>query len=204
MGIYRDHVLPRIIDVACGTPEMTRYRERVTEGLSGTVVEIGFGSGRTVPHYPAEVTTVYAVEPAATARRLAEGRIAAAPQDVHHVGLRGEEIPLDDASCDAAVSVMTMCTIPDVATALAELQRVLRPGGELRFVEHGISPDEGVVRWQRRLEPAQRRLFDGCHLTRDAVRLVTDAGFELVEVDQQYGAGPRPWMWFTLGRARRP
>lgn len=204
MGFYREHLLPRLVDLTCGTGELRRWREQVTAGLSGTVVEIGFGSGLNVPAYPAEVSLVYAVEPAATARRLARKRIAASPVRVEHVGLRGESIPLDDGSCDGALSTFTLCTIPDVEGALAEVRRVLRPGGRFHFLEHGLSPDASIARWQRRMEPLQKRLADGCHLTRDPATLVRAAGFEIERVESRYASGPKPWTWLTEGAAVTP
>ena len=204
MGIYREHVLPRLVDRACGTPELQRWRERVAAGLSGVVVEIGFGSGTNLPAYPPEVTKVYAVEPSETARRLAGRRIAASPVDVEHVALRGESIPLDDGSCDSALSTFTLCTIPDVEAALAEIRRVVRPGGRFHFLEHGGSPDDRIATWQRRLEPMQKFVTDGCHLTRDPVALVEAAGFVVERAESRYGGGPKPWTWFTEGFAVRP
>jgi ubiquinone/menaquinone biosynthesis C-methylase UbiE len=204
MGFYREHILPRVVDLTCGTRELERWRARVTEGLSGTLVEIGFGSGLNIPLYPPEVHEVYAVEPALTARRLAEPRVSESPVTVHHIGLRGEEIPLDDDSCDGALSTFTLCTIPGVEQALAEVRRVLRPGGRFHFLEHGRSPDAGVATWQRRLEPMQKRVADGCHLTRDAAELVEAAGFELERVESRYGRGPKPWTWLTEGAAVNP
>lgn len=204
MGWYREHVLPRLVDRACGTPELRQWRERVVAGLSGTVVEIGFGSGLNVPVYPAGVTLVYAVEPALTARKLAAERIAASPVRVEHVGLNGESIPLADGSCDGALSTFTLCTIPGVEQALAEVRRVLKPGGRFHFLEHGISPDAKVATWQRRIEPVQRRLADGCHLTRDAAELIRAAGFDVVSAESRYASGPKPWTWMTEGVAVRP
>jgi SAM-dependent methyltransferase len=204
VGIYRDRILPHLVDRACGTAELQAWRARVTAGLSGTVVEIGFGSGLNVAAYPAGVDLVYAVEPAAVARRLAAPRIAAGNVAVEHIGLDGQQIPLPDNSCDGALSTFTLCTIPDVDAALAELRRVIRPGGTFHFLEHGLSPDPGTARWQRRIEPAQKRLADGCHLTRNPAELVTAAGFDLEHVSSRYGSGPKPWTWFTEGVARNP
>jgi ubiquinone/menaquinone biosynthesis C-methylase UbiE len=204
VGLYREHVLPRIVDRACGTADLRAWRERAAAGLSGTVVEIGFGSGLNMACYPAEVDLVYAVEPVALARRLAEPRIASSAVEVRHVGLDGEHLPLDDDSCDAALSTFTLCTIPGVTSALDELRRVLRPGGCFHFLEHGLAPDPGVARWQRRFEPAQKLLAGGCHLTRRPEALVAAAGFELVDASHGYAAGPKPWTWLTVGRARNP
>lgn len=202
MGLYRERVLPHLVDAACGSPELARWRARVTEGLTGTVVEIGFGSGLNVPVYPATVTEVLAVEPAHHARRLAQPRIDASPVPVTHVGLDGQALPLDDASCDSALSTFTLCTIADVDAALAEVRRVLRPGGRLHFLEHGLAPDRTVAAWQHRLEPVQRRLADGCHLTRDPVALVAAAGFEVLRHESRYAKGPKPWSWMTEGVAQ--
>ncbi|MCU1487231.1 MAG: Methyltransferase type 11 [Actinomycetia bacterium] len=203
MGFYEDRVLPRVVDKMCGAGDMARWREKVVAGLAGTVVEIGFGSGLNVALYPPAVELVYAVEPAALAGRLAAPRIEASSVRVEHVGLDGESLPLDDGSCDAALCTFTLCTIPHVEAAVAEVHRVLRPGGTFHFLEHGIAPDEGVVRWQRRLEPLQKRLAGGCHLTRDPVELVTAAGFTVEQVERRYAKGPKPWCFFTVGVARR-
>ena len=204
VGFYREQVLPRLVDRACSTAGMTSWRAAVTEGLEGRVVEIGFGSGLNLEHYPPAVEIVLAVEPAAVARRLAVRRIAASRVPVEHVGLDGQSIPLADASIDAALSTFTLCTIPDVAQALAELRRVVRPGGRFHFLEHGLARDPAVVVWQRRLEPVQRRLADGCHLTRDIPALIADAGFVIERVEQRYAKGPRPWSWFSVGVAVNP
>jgi SAM-dependent methyltransferase len=204
VGFYREQVLPRLVDRACGTADLRHWREQVTVGMAGTVVEIGFGSGLNLPSYPDEVDLVYAVEPALVARRLAAPRVEASPIRVEHVGLRGESIPLADATCDAALSTFTLCTIPDVARALGEVRRVLRPGGRLHFLEHGRAPHPRVAAWQRRLEPIQKRVADGCHLTRDPVELVAAAGFEVVEASSRYARGPKPWTWLTVGVAATP
>ena len=204
MGLYREQILPRLVDRACGTPELQRWRRAVAEGLFGTVVEIGFGSGLNMAAYPAEVQRVLAVEPAEVARKLSTARVEASRIVVEHIGLRGESIPLPDQSCDGALSTFTLCTIAHVEQALAEVYRVLRPGGRFHFLEHGLSPDAKVAKWQRRMEPMQRRLADGCHLTRQPAELVAAAGFEVLTVQSRYASGPKPWTWFTEGVARRP
>jgi SAM-dependent methyltransferase len=186
MGIYGEHVLPRIINVACGLKANDPLRRRVCEGLEGDVVEIGFGSGLNVPFYPDRVAKVSAVEPADVAWKLADKRLGATNVPVERSGLDGQSLPFADNSHDSAVSTWTLCTIPDVATALREVRRVLKPGGTLHFVEHGLAPDENVRRWQRRLEPIQKRAFGGCHLTRPVVQLLTDAGFTIAELDIFY------------------
>lgn len=204
MGWYRERVLPRLVDRACGNPGFDRARARVCEGLAGTVVELGFGSGRNLPLLPTEVDHILAVEPADGARHLAADRIAASPAAVEHVALRSEELPLDAASCDGALCTFTLCTIPDVEQALAELRRVLKPGAPFHLLEHGLAPDAGVARWQRRLDPWQQRLADGCHLTRDPVALVAAAGFVVDRSSSRYATGPKPWVFLTEAHARTP
>ncbi|HEX9230390.1 MAG TPA: class I SAM-dependent methyltransferase [Jatrophihabitantaceae bacterium] len=189
MGWYGEHVLPRIIQAACGMKTVQPLRRRVCEGLAGDVVEIGFGPGHNLAFYPAAVTSVAAVEPSDVAWKLAGKRVEQSSVPVQRSGLDGQSLPFANARFDAAVSTWTLCTIPDVAAALSELRRVLKPGGTLHFVEHGLAPDESVQRWQRRLEPMQKRVFGGCHLTRPIVDLLTTAGFEITELDTFYEKG---------------
>jgi SAM-dependent methyltransferase len=189
MGIYGEHVLPRIIDVACGLKASDPLRRRVCDGLAGEVVEIGFGSGLNVPFYPPGVARVAAVEPADVGWKLAAKRVAASPVAVRRAGLDGQALPFPDGSFDAALSTWTLCTIPDVVAALREVRRVLKPGAPLHFVEHGLAPDESVRRWQHRLEPLQKRLVGGCHLTRPIVDLLSTAGFTITALDVFYEDG---------------
>lgn len=158
MGLYREQVVPRLVDLCCGLKANDALRQRVCEGLAGEVVELGFGS-----------------------------------------------LPLPDASQDAALSTWTLCTVPDVRGALRELRRVLRPGGSLHLVEHGLAPDRAVQRWQHRLEPVQEVVAGGCHLTRPVVGMLEDAGFVVVERDDFYEKGaPKSLGALTLGRAVSP
>jgi SAM-dependent methyltransferase len=205
MGIYADKVLPRLLNAAGGRASVVPLRRRVCAGLHGQVVEIGFGSGLNLPYYPDAVTGVFAIEPADTGWRLAGPRLAATRVHVDRTGRDGQSLPLADDSCDTALSTWTLCTIPDVRAALQELRRVLKPGGTFHFVEHGLAPDAGVQRWQHRLEPLQKRMVGGCHLTRRISDLLTDAGFTIIEVDVFYEeSAPKTLGADTLGVAVSP
>jgi ubiquinone/menaquinone biosynthesis C-methylase UbiE len=205
MGIYREQVLPRIVNVACGMKAVEPLRQRVCEGLEGEVVELGFGSGLNVPFYPDGVTRVAAIEPADVGWKLAEERVREASVPVERSGLDGQSLPFPDDSFDSALSTWTLCTIPDVHAALQEVRRVLKPGGTLQFLEHGLAPDESVRRWQHRLEPVQKRLFGGCHLTRPVVDVLTGAGFTITAVDVFYEDGTPKFLGAdSLGSAVSP
>ncbi|MBO0774827.1 MAG: class I SAM-dependent methyltransferase [Actinobacteria bacterium] len=204
MGFYEAHVLPRITDRALRGGDFARLRARAAAGLAGDVLEVGFGSGLNVPHYPSAVKRVLAVDPATLGRKLAARRLAASPVRASYIGADARALPLPDASIGQALSTWTLCTIPDVERALAELRRVLRPGGTLHFTEHGRSPDPKVARTQDRFTPLQRRLAGGCHLNRPIGQLLAAAGFELSRLDTFYMAGPRAWGYTFAGVAVRP
>jgi ubiquinone/menaquinone biosynthesis C-methylase UbiE len=201
MGWWEDHVVPRVVDVALGHAEVHELRARVCAGLKGRVLEVGFGSGLNVRHYPPEVESVTAVEPSEVAWRKAGPRLRDTPVDVRREGLDGQRLTQPDASHDAVLSTFTLCTIPDVDAALSEIRRVLRPGGRLDFVEHGLSPDPRTAGWQHRLTGVQRRVGGGCHLDRPIDELLRRNGFDIEHLETFYALGPKPFGYLYLGWA---
>ncbi len=207
MGLWTERMLPRLIDRATSSKEISELRAQVCAGLHGRVLEIGFGSGLNVVHYPSAVQRVSAVEPSGVAWDLSEPRRSVSRVPVDRSDLDGQRLAAPDRSYDCVLSTFTLCTIPDIGAALAELRRVLVPGGAFHFLEHGLAPDATVARWQRRLEPMQKRAFGGCHLSRDMPALVAAAGLDIIGVRAEYLAAPRvlrPWSYGYLGRAARP
>jgi ubiquinone/menaquinone biosynthesis C-methylase UbiE len=203
MGCYGDRILPRIINSSLGSKTTGPLRARVCTGLAGDVVEIGFGSGINIPFYPAEVTSVAAIEPNDLGWRLAAERLRASSVTITRSGLDGQHLPFAANSFDSALSTWTLCTIVDVESALLELRRVLRPGGTFHFVEHGLAPDEKVRRWQHRLQPINKALLGGCHVTRQIADLITAAGFRMIEIECFYEPiGPKYAAAMTLGIAQ--
>jgi len=198
MGFYRGQVLPRLQDKVMSRRATGEVRARLCAGLSGDVVEIGFGTGLNAPYYPSEVTRVFAVEPSTVCMRIAEPRIAGTSTQVELAGLAGERMDLPSAAFDAVLSTWTLCTIPDLTAALEEIRRVLKPGGEFHFVEHGHAPDPNVASWQRRIEPLQKRLAGGCHLTRKIPEMIGQAGFEFEQLDSYYFQGEPTLFGYTF------
>jgi ubiquinone/menaquinone biosynthesis C-methylase UbiE len=204
VSFYGDTVLPRLQDKAMNRQGTRDVRARVCAGLTGRVLEIGFGTGLNVRYYPPEVTTVLAVEPSRTCMRIAAPRIASSNTVIEHAGLTGERLDLASEEVDVALSTWTLCTIPDLSAALAEVRRVLKPGGIFHFVEHGHAPDAKTERWQHRLDPLNQRLAGGCHLTRRISESVERAGFEMEHLDRYYSEGePKPWGYTYEGRAKK-
>jgi len=188
---YRERLLPVVIDKACASAGFAEPRAATVAGTHGTVLEIGFGSGLNLRHYPAAVERLLAVEPAARAVELAQPRIERVAFPVEVIGLDGQRLPVDDASVDCVVSTFTLCTIPDVAAALREVHRVLKPGGTFHVLEHGLADDHDVRRWQHRMDPIQQRVAGGCHLDRDIPDLLQAAGFRWGELHRWYAGRPK-------------
>lgn len=205
MSWYSEHVLPHVVELTCGGARMVPVRRPALEGLHGTVVELGFGSGPNVGLYPEAVERVLAVEPSTRARAMAAKRLAAHPSPpVEFVGLDGATLPIEDGGADAVLSTFTLCTIPDIDAAMREIVRVLRPGGSLHFVEHGRSEDPKVYARQVRFEPIQKRIGGGCHLTRDAAELAEGVGLAVTRLDRFRLQGPKILTTMSCGTAVRP
>jgi ubiquinone/menaquinone biosynthesis C-methylase UbiE len=205
MGFYENRVLPHIVNLAMNTKAMKDERRRCLANVKGTVLEVGFGTGLNLPHYPLAVTKVVGVDPSEASARLARKRIAASPFPVDLIGLSAEKIPVPDASFESIVSTFTLCTIPDVAGALLEMRRSLAPGGRFYFVEHGRADDRGVERWQERLNSIQQAVFGGCHLNRHISALIEEAGFEIEQLEKGYLKGaPKFGGFLYRGIAKRP
>jgi SAM-dependent methyltransferase len=203
MDIYEEQILPRFTNLVMGRREFTQIRARVAAQLDGDVLEVGFGSGLNVPHYPSVVKRLRAVDPATVGRKLAAKRVTASPVPIEYVGLDGQDLPLEPASVDHVLTTWTLCTIPDVERALSEIHRVLRPGGSFHFVEHGRSPNPSVARWQGRLTPFQRRVAGGCHLNRPIDQLIAHSGLKLIQMDNYYAKGPRAFGYMFEGVATK-
>jgi len=187
-----------------GSRVLTQPRRRTLARASGRILEIGFGTGRNLPYYPPSVSRIEAIDPDADLDRYSQPRIAASSiaVDFHH--LDAQHLPFEDARFDTVVSTLTLCSIADVAHALGEVKRVLKSGGQLLFLEHGLSPEPAVARWQRRLNPLQNRIGGGCHLDRDTACLVRAEGLHLGDAAQYYlGRVPRFAGHVTEGVARK-
>jgi SAM-dependent methyltransferase len=202
MGVYSKYVLPRLTHLSMRQAQFRPYRTRTVGGAAGRVLEIGIGSALNLPFYGDAVDEVIGVDPSAEMLALAERAVAASPKKVVLLQSSAENLPLDDRSVDTVVVTWSLCSIPAPAAALSEARRVLRPGGQLRFVEHGLSPDPGVRKWQDRLTPLWRWCSGGCHLNRKTDDLIRVAGFRLTELSTGYARGPRPMTYMYEGSAR--
>ena len=205
MGSTPNMSCPRLVTWPAAPRPPNHCDSGSATGWSVMWVEVGFGSGLNVPFYPSDVTAVAAVEPSDSAWKLADKRLRATPIRVKRSALDAQTLPYPGDSFDAAVSSWSLCTIPDAVAALQELRRVLKPGARLHFVEHGLAPDEDVRRWQRRLEPLQKRLFAGCYLTRPVADLLHSTGFIIANLDVFYEKrAPKFGGAYSLGVAVSP
>ena len=190
MGWWTDQAVPRIAHHALNTGPVHKMRAEVCAGLSGEVVEVGFGSGLNIDHYPLAVKSVDGIDPSGVGWAMASDRVEASPVLIRRAGLDGQVIESPDESYDSALSTFSLCTIPDVSAALHEVRRVLRPGGRFHFLEHGLSPSPGAAKWQTRLTPLQRRIAGGCRLDRPIDLIIEASGFDIVELRTENMPGP--------------
>lgn len=205
MNFYQRHIEPALVSYCCGLKPIAKQREKITPRAHGVVLEIGFGSGRNLPYYAADrVEKLYALEPSEEMRRRARRRLAETPLAVELLDLPGEEIPLPEQSVDSILITYTLCTIPGVAKALAGMRRVLKPGGEMFFCEHGLAPDPGVARWQNRLNGAWGAVGGGCNLNRDIPALLKANGFAIADIEEMYLPGTPKFAGYNYWGAARP
>ena len=200
MGFYHDHIVPHLVNLAMRNSRLSPYRERVISHAEGRVLEIGVGAGANLPLYSDRTSEVLGVEPHPRLLNMASAKEHSVPTALMECS--AESIPLEDSSVDTVVTTWTLCTIPDVARALAEMRRVLRPGGQLLFAEHGLSPDRGVRKWQDRLNPVWKSIAGGCHLNRPIAELIEAAGFRISRLDNGYMQGPKPMTFMYEGAAQ--
>ena len=192
MGFYAKHILPRCLDKACGIGPITKQREKIVPLAEGVVLEIGIGSGQNLPHYDAsKVTKIIGVDPDDHIWKRSEKRRTACPIDIERIGLSGEDIPLDTNIADSVVITYSLCTIPDPVKALREMTRILKPGGQILFSEHGKAPDAKVHRWQNRIDPLWKKIAGGCHSGRDIPALFHQADLKLLDLQEMYIPGPK-------------
>ncbi|HEY4944122.1 MAG TPA: class I SAM-dependent methyltransferase [Rhizomicrobium sp.] len=190
MGFYSRHILPRLLDTAMSAKPISYQRRKVVPRAEGRVLEIGFGAGHNLPFYdPSKVTHIWALEPAAEMRARAGERAAASAIALEFIGLPSEKIPLDADCADTVLITYTLCSIPDVIAALAEMRRVMKPSGRMIFCEHGEAPDDSVKRWQRRITPVWKAIGGGCHVGRPIPKLIQDAGFKVEDMATMYLPG---------------
>ena len=204
MSFYHHYIFPRLLDLAMSSRLLHAPRERTLAPARGRILEIGFGTGRNLTHYPPTVERIEAIDPDLDLDRLSLPRIAHAPIEVDFHHLNAEHLPFEDERFDTVVSTFTLCSIPDVVHALGEVRRVLKRGGQFLFLEHGRAPDANVVRWQDRLNRTWMPLAGGCHLNRPVRELVAEAGLTLLPLQQYYlPKVPRFLGYVTEGVARR-
>ena len=202
MGFYSDYILARLINLSMRNKELRPFRERVVGAAEGRVLEIGIGSGMNLPFYRPPAREVLALEPAPRLMTMAKSASQATGIPVKFIEASAEAIPLDEHSVDTIVTTWTLCSIPKAAAALAEMRRVLRPGGRLLFAEHGLAPDESVRWWQDRLTPVWRCIGGGCHLNRPIRSMIEGAGFHVDRIETGYIPGPKPMTFMYEGSAR--
>ena len=201
MGIYKRLILPRFIDLAMKDAAATARRAQLIPMATGSVLEIGIGSGLNLPFYSGEVTRLRGIDPSAGMLSMARKRIGSMRFPVELTCQSAEELPVESGSMDTVVTTWVLCSIPNPLQALQEMKRVLRPGGRLLFVEHGLSPEPGVQAWQHRINPIWKRIAGGCNVDRKIDGLIIAAGFDIAQLRTAYLPGPRPMTYTYEGSA---
>jgi ubiquinone/menaquinone biosynthesis C-methylase UbiE len=201
MGFYDHRILPHVINLAMRNRELLPYRERVLSSARGRVLEIGIGSGLNLPFYGTQVEEILGLEPVTKLIAMAQSAAERSKAPVTFISGSAETIPVDDHSIDTVVTTWTLCSIPNAVGALREMRRVLKPDGQLLFVEHGLAPEENIRKWQNRLTPLWKRIGGGCHLNRPIGTLIESAGFGIMRLDTGYMKGPRPMTFLYEGCA---
>jgi len=201
MGLYYDYILPHVINLSMRSGELVSYRKRLLSQAQGRVLEIGIGSGLNLPHYPPSIEEIVGLEPSAPLLTMAQRSAGTCKIPVTVLAGRAEAIPLDSQSFDTVVTTWTLCSIPHAIEALKEMRRVLKPAGQLLFLEHGLAPEDNVRRWQHRLTPLWSKIGGGCHLNRPIRTLIESAGFEITKLETGYAKGPKPMTFFYEGCA---
>ncbi len=203
MGFYREHIVPHLVNLAMRNSELSPYRERVLRAAEGRVLEIGIGAGPNLKFYPPRVKEILALEPSTKLTEMARRRASDSSLCVTFLEASAEAIPLEGSSVDTVVMTWTLCSIADASEALREMRRVLKPSGQLLFVEHGQAPEESVRKWQDHLTPVWKRIAGGCHLNRPIPALLERAGFHITHLTTGYMKGPKPMTFLYEGSALR-
>lgn len=204
MNLYERFLLPSLVTSACSCSPIDKQRQKIVPAAAGVVLELGFGAGLNLPHYDAsKVSKLYALEPSPGMVKRASDRLREAPFNVEILTETAENMPLGPKSVDTVLVTYSLCTIPGAVAALEAAHSTLKPTGRLLFCEHGLSPDQGVQRWQRRIEPAWKVIGGGCHLSRDIPALIRSAGFTIDTLDTMYLPKSPKWAGYNYwGSAR--
>jgi ubiquinone/menaquinone biosynthesis C-methylase UbiE len=187
MNLYSQIIFPWCMDLSMSCPVLSGYRQQILEGVSGKVLEIGFGTGLNLKYYPQSVQKLTVIDSNQGMNRLAKKRIQSSAIDVNFQILKAEKLPDTDATFDSVVSTWTLCSIANVESAIAEIYRVLKPGGKFFFIEHGLSNELNVQTWQNLLNPLQKIVGDGCHLNRNIKQLVAN-NFKDITIEEFYAS----------------
>ena len=187
MGFYDKYILPKFLNCACGTKPINYQRGKIVPLAKGIVLDIGIGSGLNIPFYnKSNIDHFYGLDPSEELLKIAKSLAKKNELEIEFLQCGAEAIPLPDQSIDTVLITYTMCTIPDIKLSNSEIMRVLKPGGQLLFCEHGLAPDKNIAKWQRRINPIWRMIAGGCNLNRDIPKLITSSGFKISNMEEMY------------------